>query len=257
MESVYEKAYHYCGGAVQTWSQNKVIIGHDADHREEYDYWETPVTWRHDRFAHMLIVGQTGSGKTNALKALLCQMAWTIYPTPTLWLCDFKQDDFRFAKDHPHYYGYTDVTKGLDEFYQHFKKRQSGSDQLYSFHVLVFDEWSAYLASLDKAAAEAAKKKLSELLMLGRSFNIHVIICQQTAHTDAFGKSRDNFGAVLAMGELSKEGKEMLFSDLKDEMYSVDEIGTGYFRQGSRMRRVWIPEMAESTARFEILELLR
>ena len=94
--------------------------------------------------------------------------------------------------------------------------------------------------------------------MLGRSFNVHVIISQQRADAEYFGKARDNFQCVLAMGNLSKEAKEMFFSSCKVDLGDASEIGTGHFLQGGiKLYRVWIPMIADTTTRTEIYRLLR
>lgn len=220
-----------------------IIIGRDAAIGELYKYWETLVFWCYSQFAHMLICGPTGSDKTYALKSILYNLFTTT--GTTLWLCDFKNQDFRFAEDAPRYYGFKNVAAGLNDFYQAFEARQSGADTSEGVLLLVFDEWGAYLSTLDKKQAEAEKAKLSTLLMLGRSFNVHVIVSQQRADAEYFAKARDNFGAILGMGTLSKEAKEMLFSEVKDEMKPVEEIGIGHFLQGSDLRRIWVPSLAQ------------
>ncbi len=93
---------------------------------------------------------------------------------------------------------------------------------------LFFDEWASYLLNLDKKKAEEEKKKLATLLMLGRSFNIHVLISQQRVDASYFNTARDNFNLVIALGNLSSEGKEMMFHEFKDEMKPDRKQGTGY-----------------------------
>lgn len=261
MDSVYQKAFHYRGGAyirpiIPEHNPLEIIIGQNADHVEFFGF-STLIKWEYPRYAHLLLIGATGTGKTSALKSILCNIRWTVSGAK-LTLCDFKQDDFRWAKGYTRYFGYTDCSKGLQYFYDMFKKRQGGFDQVHSFEVLVFDEWAAYLTSLDKKQAEAERKKMEELLMLGRSFNVHIIISQQRADAEYFGKARDNFQCVLAMGNLSKEAKEMFFSSCKECMGDASEIGTGHFLHGGRkLYRVWIPMIADTTAQTSILKMLK
>ena len=66
------------------------------------------------------------------------------------------------------------VKKDWIIFYNCFLNRQSGKDNNRNFLLLVWDEWASYILSLDKKVAEEEKKKLAILLMLGRSFNVHV-----------------------------------------------------------------------------------
>ena len=238
-------------------SSHALRIGFDADHGETYDYWETPVAWHYQKYAHMLLTGATGSGKTTALKGILSRLAGSIAGGVKLWLCDYKNDDFRFCEGQPYYFGFQNCATGLADFYAAFQARQCGEDTSRSFLLLVFDEWGAYLSTLDKKQAESEKARLSTLLMLGRSFHVHIIISQQRADAEYFAKARDNFGAILGMGSLSKEAKEMLFHDHKDEMRPIGEIGIGYFLQGDRLHRIWVPYSGEDRLNHTIHQIVK
>ena len=235
--------------------QDGILIGYDNQMFQDFQYGDDPIVWDFKRNAHLLICGPTGSGKTYTLKSMLANARRTAADA-RLWLCDFKNDDFKFLEGAPRYFGFKNVAAGLNDFYQAFEARQSGADTSRGFRLLVFDEWGAYLSTLDKKQAESEKAKLSTLLMLGRSFNVHVLISQQRADAEYFAKARDNFGAILGMGELSKEAKEMLFSEVKDEMKPVDEIGVGHFLQGAKLYRVWVKNlMLPERMNAEILRL--
>lgn len=82
--------------------------------------------------------------------------------------------------------------------------------------------------SLIKKVIEEEKKKLSNLLMLGRSFNVHVIVSQQRADAQYFSTARDNFNVVIGLGNLSDESKGMFFSEYKKLMLPNRTQGTGY-----------------------------
>ncbi|MEG0897700.1 MAG: hypothetical protein RSF73_09175, partial [Ruthenibacterium sp.] len=60
---------------------------------------------------------------------------------------------------------------------------------------------------------------------------------------DYFSKARDNFGAVLALGTLSKESRKMFFADFEDVM-QPNCRGRGYFLQnGVVLTRVIMPRI--------------
>lgn len=225
-------------------TQDRIRIGYDEQLYMDYNIGDEPVYWEHVKYAHMLLCGPTGSGKTYALKNILVDAGRVDYVR--LHLCDFKNDDFKFAEGAPRYYGFKACAQGLNDFYEAFEARQSGADDMRFPLFLVFDEWGAYLSTLDKKQAEAEKAKLSTLLMLGRSFNVHVVISQQRADAEYFAKARDNFGAILGMGELSKEAKEMLFSEVKEHMRPVETPGIGHFLQGAKLYRVWVPFLQQA-----------
>lgn len=198
------------------------------------------IVWFYLLFPHMLVFGSTGSGKTYFVKLLLGRIGLYISGAIVI-LCDFKADDFKFAANRQNYYSFKDCTEGLDRFYNIFQARQQGIDKSRTFVLLVFDEWASYLNMLDKKEAEAAKAKLATLLMLGRSFNVHVLISQQRADAEYFAKSRDNFSVVIALGNISKESKQMFFSEYKDEMLPCKR-GEGYMlTNGTELKRLLVP----------------
>lgn len=185
------------------------------------------VLWKYQQAAHMIVFGSTGSGKTYFVKQLIGNTLKYV-SNPKVMVCDFKSDDFRFLASCPGYYAYTDCARGLEDFYKAFEARQMGTDTSRDFRLLVFDEWAAYLSTLDKKQADAEIKRLSTLLMLGRSFECHIVISQQRADAQYFSTARDNFNVVIALGNLSNESRDMFFRSFKDEMTADQERGTGY-----------------------------
>lgn len=64
--------------------------------------------------------------------------------------------------------------------------------------------------------------------MLSRSFNIHVLASQQRGDAEFFGTARDNFGVVVALGNLSPQSRDMFFSGYKEDLEEVNGVGAGY-----------------------------
>ena len=159
---------------------------------------------------NMLIVGATGYRKTVALKILLTKIA-RFRSDAKIWLLDFKQFDFRSLSDKPRYYGYADCLQGLEDYYAAFKQQQengtAGAPQ-----YLIIDEWGGFLLSLDKKTAEQTKARLAELLMLGRAYRFFPIIGIKD-RTRPILRGEITFQCCLALGNLSREGRRMLFPD--------------------------------------------
>lgn len=166
---------------------------------------------------NLLVVGATGTGKTVAIKTVMkkivgYQSEFSLSLSPSLWLLDYKQMDFRAYTDLPHYYGYTDCVQGLEDYYTAFKEAQaSGVAGVPQY--LVMDEWGSFIMSLPKKEAERCKSLLAELLMLGRGYRFFPIIGIQRPDAGYFNAARDNFQACLALGNLSPEGRRMVFPD--------------------------------------------
>lgn len=196
------------------------------------------IYWDMERYPHMLLFGSTGSGKTYLLKLILGRIGLHLSGSEIV-LCDFKGDN-DFISIHGSY-RFSDCQKGLDRAMEQLRARQADPSVSRHCFLFVFDEWSAFLGSLDKKAAEKAKNDLASLLMLGRSFGIHVIISQQRVDARYFDNARDNFSFVIGMGRLSKESVQMMFSDVKEELNPCKGRGHGSVLAGSALYDLVVP----------------
>lgn len=203
------------------------------------------VSWNYIRFPHMVIFGSTGSGKTYLLKIILGRIGKHI-PNSELIVCDYKSDeDFSFLSGMDNFYRFDKCMDGLEHAIQLLQERQQGIVSDRHFCCLVFDEWASFINTLDKKSAETAKQKLAMLLMLGRSFNIHVIISQQRLDASYFSSARDNFSVVIGMGHLSKESVEMMFSDYKDIIVRSKSQGHGSMLLGNQFLEIAVPRVRD------------
>lgn len=171
----------------------------------------------------LLISGASGSGKTVLLKALIFDWSRQT-PDATFLLCDFKSYDFRFCHACSNYYAFTEVTQGIEAVYTEFKKRQNLMDQVYNDYFLIIDEYAAYLEFLDKKERELIQRRVAELLMMGRAYNIHLVFVLQRADAKYFPSVRENIGIKIGLGKLSKSLATMLFEELE---YSFHGARTG------------------------------
>lgn len=203
---------------------------------------KVPINWDTEAAPHVCCFGTTGSGKTYAIKLLCGKLVK--YGKAKLTVCDGKGGgDFDFLKGCDRYAA-IDVTAVFDEFYNSFLSRQRGEDESQDTHVIMFDEWSAYLDGLgEKKHMEAQRKKLGQLLRLGRSFRTHVLLGQQRMDSTYFQGFRENFNLVIGLSNLSKESRDMFFSEYKEQMEPDRARGTGYMTvNGASFTPVAVPK---------------
>lgn len=201
------------------------------------------INWDTELAPQVCCFGTTGSGKTYALKLLLGKLSK--HGNARLTVCDGKGGgDFDFLNGCKRYAS-VDVTEVFDNFYNSFLARQRGEEESQDLMCLLFDEWSAYLDGFDsKKEAEAQRKKLGNLLRLGRSFHVHVIVGQQRMDSSYFQGFRENFNMVIGLSNLSRESRDMFFSEFKEQIQPDRGRGTGYMTiNGACFTRIAVPRV--------------
>ena len=190
---------------------------------------------------NLLVVGATGTGKSYALATILGSVA-RFTPDVSITICDYKKSSFAQFEDTPNFYGYENVPDGIRAFYREFSERLEANDEKRNAKkcVLLIDEYGALIAAQDKQAADELKMMVANMLFMGRSLGIVVLIGVQRADAEHFkAGARDQFKAILALGNLSKEQKMMLFADHKDELTDNNGVGEGYLLEdGHGIERV-------------------
>lgn len=224
-----------------------LVLGYDYDKWYGYGVKEPVLTDISPKTnSHTLLCGMSGSGKSYAENILIARIANT---EGTVFFSDFKQDDcFTFLRSCPRYYPYDKTIEALEIVYETLHKRQSGEDTSRSPVTLVWDEYIANILAVqgtDKKKADNIMRKVSEILMLGRSLSVRLIISCQRPDAAAFPSgSRLNYGVILIVGAPIRSIYEMLIP----KEY-IDEIGDRAFKrgegvallQGSELRFIKIP----------------
>lgn len=206
-------------------------------HYHSIDWNKTP---------HMTTIGASGSGKTFLNKLIIGRVSLKI-PNSSITVLDFKADDYHFARGCTNLYEFTNVKEGLEKFYQEFLFRQQGLDNGGIFKLLVIEELSSTFGYFDKKVVESMKMMIANLVFMGRSMNYHVLISTQRPESSYFNAGvRDSIGVVIALGNLSKEGKSMLFNDFKDDMKEKHGQGSGFMTNGSELFTIKVPQIKDA-----------
>lgn len=207
-----------------------LVLGYDYDKWYGYGLKEAVrVELSAKTNANTLLCGMSGSGKSYAEAILLARIA---NMEGTVYFSDFKQDDsFTFLRNCPRYYPYDKTIEALEIVYDTLHKRQSGEDTSRSPVTLVWDEYMANILAIqgmEKKKADDIMRKVSEILMLGRSLGVRLVISCQRPDAAAFPSgSRLNYGVILIVGASIRSIYEMLIP----KEY-IDEIGDRVFKRG-------------------------
>lgn len=185
------------------------------------------VPWDMEQAPMALCVGQSGSGKSYCCNYLLAKLY--LATQCELYYLDYKGDiDNDYLVGAKRFYRYSECHEGLTAVYDRFIQRQNGTDHTRHVIAIFWDEYSSYCNAGDKKIIEEDKKKLGILVSMGRSFKVHCIIAQQTGHASYFNQFRDNFSLCIGMGNLSDEGRKMLFPDFAKDLPPNRSRGTGF-----------------------------
>ena len=184
-----------------------------------------------DGLLSLLVVGRPNSGKSYALLSTLGAFAQFTGDDTSITICDYKKSSFAVFEDTPNFYGYKDVPDGIRAFYREFEERLEANDEKRNAQkrVLLIDEYGALVTAQEKKVADEIKAMVADMLFMGRSLGIVTLVGVQRGDSEHFkAGARDTFMAILAMGNLSKEQKSMLFHEYKDEMTANNGTGEGY-----------------------------
>lgn len=209
-------------------------------------YWEIPLDTNKP---HLLCIGSSGSGKTYTATIVLAQALNEYYQAtkklPILLVADYKADtDFDFLEDgYSTFFRFDEVDKALDLAIFILEQRQTKVDCSKRKTILFIDEWGSYISSLTTPKKNEILQKLARLTMLGRSFNINLIISNQRGDAEYFQKVRDNFSSVLLLGTISKETSHMFLSDI-DVSELSNPRGVGLLKiSGKKVVKVTVPTL--------------
>ena len=199
------------------------------------------------KFVHAMTIGASGVGKSH-LNKLCISMTALQNPSSQITILDFKADDYHFARGlGGRLFEFEEVKAGLENYYNMFLERQRGRCSDRSYRLLVIEELGAMLGYFGKKEAEEIKSIIGNLVFLGRSFACHTLISTQRPDSSNYNPGvRDSTNCIIALGNLSKEGKAMMFSGFQDEMTEKHGVGSGYMLiDSAKLYSISVPKITK------------
>jgi len=238
-------------------SNNTLNLGYDLDMWHGYRAkLPVAVDISPSTNSHMLISGMSGCGKSYASNQYLAKLA--LAQPGEYHFADYKGEDaFMFLRNCPRYRSYNNTLEALDAVYKRLNDRLSGEDTTRHSVTLVWDEYIANILALmgsdkEKKPAEriapTTMNKVSEILLMGRSMGVRIIVSCQRPDAIAFPVgSRLNYGIVIILGAAIRSIYEMLMPD-HIEQVKGRQFGRGEgvaLLQGSELRFIKIPRVQD------------
>ena len=232
-----------------TISKNKLLIAYDYDAWYGYSRKDPVIVdVSKKNNAHTLICGMSGSGKSYLLMQYLVRLK-LCGDDEIFYFSDYKREDaFKILRQCTHYYAYNGTIDALDEVYSVMQKRQKGDDPSRKTINLIWDEYvnNMLAISSNKKKMGEVTNKISEILMMGRSLGIRlIIVCQRPDVEGGFPRgSRLNFGIIIILGAVFESVYSMVMP--KELMARVGErsfyIGEGVMLwQGTDLYFIKVP----------------
>ena len=228
---------------LQEQEQEKIQSYEDIPRVGENEIAFSDIVWNWKKCPHLLLVGNTGSGKTKLaqyiISCLLEQGVRVVY-------CDPKNDDDMrlFIKNYPSVIYVTkenEIARVVRETEEEVRLRERDLQNIgireaeFNPIFLFFDELIAFSKIAKKQNYEEMTKRLSAIVVTGRSKRVYAGLILQRPDTSFIeGAIRDNLGCRICMGQMSDTAYKMAFgSDFADVKNHRCEIGSGLiFRQG-------------------------
>lgn len=222
---------------------------------------------------HLLFSAPTGGGKSNLLNQGICGMADTYTPEQLhLYLIDLKYGvEFAPYENLKHVKGFyetvTEVEVGLREILLEIKHRnelfkKAGVKKLSQYNnmfsedntidilpriIVIADEFAQFNNIADKELKKNLYNKWEEVIQLGRSAGVHVVIGTQVADADVFPKQiKGNIDARFGFKFKDPQHSKMVSGG--SELTTLPNIiGRGMFILGSTFTQTQVPYIDQET----------
>lgn len=204
------------------------------------------VTIDYDKVeSHILISGGSGAGKSTLLRLLYTQF---IMKGCTLHVIDAKLNEIGIFRDYPNLIVSSKPREALDQilklydimeernhtFFMHRVVNMKQFNKKFPNHkmtpiVVVVDEFSPYRKNAK------VKEALGQLLSMGRTAGIYVILSTQRIDSESMGDLKTNLGTRFSMKAETKADSGIAMGQGDDRAYYITNAGRLYMKYGKEL----------------------
>ncbi|MGU8472125.1 FtsK/SpoIIIE domain-containing protein [Clostridium perfringens] len=205
------------------------------------------ISYRLSKTPHSLIVGGTGSGKSFFILGKIVSYL-SLTPQAELYIVDPKKADLsllRFIEGmeervvtEPNQIAkmLREVVEIMEDRYKTYFNDISAFGKDYTDFglspvILIFDEFSAFIHSVDKKLSKEVLDYIFTIVMKGRQAGVQIeLLLQRPSADDLPTNIRAQMGFKAGLGAMDKIGYNMIFDTNNVDFKTVTEKGGGYLQ---------------------------
>lgn len=205
------------------------------------------ISYRLSKTPHSLIVGGTGSGKSFFILGKIVSYL-SLTPQAELYIVDPKKADLSLLRfiggmeekvvTEPNQIAkmLREVVEIMEDRYKTYFNDISAFGKDYTDFglspvILIFDEFSAFIHSVDKKLSKEVLDYIFIIVMKGRQAGVQVeILMQRPSADDLPTNIRAQMGFKAGLGAMDKIGYNMIFDTNDVDFKTVTEKGGGYIQ---------------------------
>lgn len=205
------------------------------------------ISYRLSKTPHSLIVGGTGSGKSFFILGKIVSYL-SLTPQSELYIVDPKKADLSLLRfiggmeekvvTEPNQIAkmLREVVEIMEDRYKTYFNDISAFGKDYTDFglspvILIFDEFSAFIHSVDKKLSKEVLDYIFTIVMKGRQAGVQVeILMQRPSADDLPTNIRAQMGFKAGLGAMDKIGYNMIFDTNDVDFKTVTEKGGGYIQ---------------------------
>lgn len=234
----------YCDYVFELIPDKRIQLGSFDSFSDKFQMNLTSkIHWQIGNPPHLLIVGGTGSGKTYLVNSFILEF---LKKGANLYIADPKASDLstlgKIINKQRTATSENEIAKLLREANEEMEKRYQeyfsnenafgktwkDIDTLKPL-VVVFDEFAAFASVSSSKITKEVQSYLFNLILKGRQAGIEVVMIMQRPDANLLsGNIRDQFGIRIGLGNMTNDGRKMIFGSNDTVYKSIQEIGGGY-----------------------------